>query len=985
MQRNAAIGRTAIHRSSPSPSTPNPLILTHESISGRWKALKLLSAAVTGFALLSVVATYAAGDSNPQTPFLAPHEPIVIEGDAGFTRANGVVSGRGTSRDPYVIAGWNVYVSGSPGIIIRNTTALFVLRDIVLLAAFDGAYEGVILQNVTNARIENVTSEFNRAAVLLDGVHSAMVTENTWNGNHRGIHILSSTDVTVTRNRARGGPVGLVHILAVDSTRVTIESNLLNPTYGAAIGAARSRDVAIVNNTVVSMGPGLLLEEVSEISVRENNYTWYQDIDFRALGFGIFRSTNVTVNANQFRGYEGHVVERSANTTLDGNAISGFISGVALFSSHGIRLANNVFEAGGVQIVGSELSEYDSHVIEATNTVAGRRIGYHVGCVNVRVDGAAYAQVIAVNCRGVHVGNLSSSWVLVGLHSVLSENVTVEGAHMVGALTGILAEASPNVTVVDSTLTLGAFGIHLLGTRGFSVRNNRIWEYAQGLAIWSSSDGAATGNTLTNNSAALQLFTSSRVALSENRVAGNRFEGIWLSESEDVVIDRNEVLGNQYGITLAASSFVRIRHNDMMGNQVQARVEGGNENRWDDGYPSGGNYWDDYAGWDDCSGPAQDDCKGPDGLGDVPYVIGGGPAVDRYPLVPVRVANELTVARIESLRGPFRVGETVAFYGGNSYDPDGAVVRYAWSFGDGATAEGPEGSHAYVAAGNYTVTLDVQDNRRGTNSTRLRVEVLATRPPPDIPLVTYEHGSGFRLPVPRDWTRQVDVLEEGSVTELVLETTIAGYPVIIAVDTDLDPTLREDETSLRDLGLDAFRAIQAEQPDATLVEGPTALTVSGHGAVRFLIRYTSFGVLQDFVAVVSDPHDRYWLLVLTALEPAYADVVDVFDYMVAEFEVTLGPPSPPGPFGNPLVVLAVGGAAAGAVAALVGFLLVRRRKAVPLAPLSSIRPMPGPSYQGVAAHGASFCPHCGTPVASGQRFCGRCGGAMPPPGPPPLP
>ena len=43
-----------------------------------------------------------------------------------------------------------------------------------------------------------------------------------------------------------------------------------------------------------------------------------------------------------------------------------------------------------------------------------------------------------------------------------------------------------------------------------------------------------------------------------------------------------------------------------------------------------------------------------------------------------------------------------------SRDPDGSIVSYAWSFGDGAFGNGSRASHAYGAAGSYTVTLTVR-------------------------------------------------------------------------------------------------------------------------------------------------------------------------------------------------------------------------------------------------------------------------------------
>jgi PKD repeat protein len=63
--------------------------------------------------------------------------------------------------------------------------------------------------------------------------------------------------------------------------------------------------------------------------------------------------------------------------------------------------------------------------------------------------------------------------------------------------------------------------------------------------------------------------------------------------------------------------------------------------------------------------------------------------------------------------GPYsgKVGQSVAFDGTGSSDPDGSIVSYSWNFGDGsALASGATPSHTYTSIGNYTVTLTVTDN-----------------------------------------------------------------------------------------------------------------------------------------------------------------------------------------------------------------------------------------------------------------------------------
>ncbi len=57
----------------------------------------------------------------------------------------------------------------------------------------------------------------------------------------------------------------------------------------------------------------------------------------------------------------------------------------------------------------------------------------------------------------------------------------------------------------------------------------------------------------------------------------------------------------------------------------------GYANVWDDGYPSGGNYWSDYACVDLYGGPYHNE-TGSDGIGDTLYVIDANNQ-DRYPLM----------------------------------------------------------------------------------------------------------------------------------------------------------------------------------------------------------------------------------------------------------------------------------------------------------------------------------------------------------------
>ena len=110
--------------------------------------------------------------------------------------------------------------------------------------------------------------------------------------------------------------------------------------------------------------------------------------------------------------------------------------------------------------------------------------------------------------------------------------------------------------------------------------------------------------------------------------------------------------------------------------------------------------------------------------------------------------NQAPVAR---LGGPYSGvrGSAVSFNGNASTDSDGSITGYAWSFGDGGTANGVAPSYTYSAAGTYTVTLTVSDNGGATHSasTTAVISSPVNVPPVALPGGPYNalRGSVFTL------------------------------------------------------------------------------------------------------------------------------------------------------------------------------------------------------------------------------------------------
>jgi len=65
-----------------------------------------------------------------------------------------------------------------------------------------------------------------------------------------------------------------------------------------------------------------------------------------------------------------------------------------------------------------------------------------------------------------------------------------------------------------------------------------------------------------------------------------------------------------------------------------------------------------------------------------------------------------------------------------SMDPDGNVVNYKWSFGDGDSGTGARTEHTFIKAGTYRITLTVTDDQRKTASATQKITVGGSTPPP---------------------------------------------------------------------------------------------------------------------------------------------------------------------------------------------------------------------------------------------------------------
>jgi parallel beta-helix repeat protein len=223
---------------------------------------------------------------------------------------------------------------------------------------------------------------------------------------------------------------------------------------------------------------------------------------------------------------------------------------------------------------------------------------------------------------------------------------------------GIFLEATDYAVIADNTIvTYGEWqwdleygcGIYLMADRYDNCLyntfiNNTIINNGYGAGIclqgyshymWGYEHTTISGNTIIGNSSAPSVvgiyLDADLITTTINSNTIRHYEyGIFLYSCGQNTIINNTVIENSYGIYLWDASNNRIYHNNLIANEVNGVT--GDGNQWDDGYPSGGNYWSDYTGVDQYSGPGQNE-TGSDGIGDTPYLIPGGSNRDHYPLM----------------------------------------------------------------------------------------------------------------------------------------------------------------------------------------------------------------------------------------------------------------------------------------------------------------------------------------------------------------
>jgi len=292
--------------------------------------------------------------------------------------------------------------------------------------------------------------------------------------------------------------------------------------------------------------------------------------------------------------------------------------GDTVFVKSGVYYENVVVNKT-VSLVGEEAQ---ATIVDANGT--GRVVSISQGYVNItgftiRKSGAAYAQDAGV-------------WIEGPGHCNVFGNIFTENDFFGVYLSYTSFNRISNNTVTKTKI----MSIVITTSRSNLVSRNTLEDHYCGVDIHALSIGNhITGNTIRRGDYGIIIDNSNGNDISYNNITDHKWEygynitgqklGISVQDqSSDNTIMGNTIANNDgNGVQTINAGGNKFYHNNFINNSKQAYVSPSSSAiTWDDGSPSGGNFWSDYTGAD----------VDGDGLGDTPYSV-DGVNTDGYPLI----------------------------------------------------------------------------------------------------------------------------------------------------------------------------------------------------------------------------------------------------------------------------------------------------------------------------------------------------------------
>ena len=552
---------------------------------------------------------------------ISPNACIIVPDD--YSTIQGAINAADTGDTTYVRKGTyheHVVVNKTVSLIGENKSNTIVdgngTGNVITITANNVNFSGFTVQN---------SGPNPNAGIYVDGSSGNNISNNIMTNNYGGIFLHMSSNNTVANNTVSESAIG---IQIGNSDFNTIQNNtVISNTWGGIdVWYSRYNKISYNRVSYTSEYHGILLSERAEYNIVSNNEATLNYM----MGIALAGESDYNIVFNNTASYNGldgiRVNSGSYNLIYENHASNNYRYGIFLWpytwlgwhpNEYNI-ISNNTVTSNvitGIRLR-ADLTGDNRYNTISDNTITGSRYGVILlssggntlagnnlagNTFNFGVDGEQLSDFI----QNIDTSNTADGKPIYYL--INQNNLVIDSySHPTIGYLGIVN--STNVTVKDQVLTKSYSGILFAFTTNSRIQNVVTSGNLVGAYLVSSASNIINGVTASNNS-----------------------YGIYLWRSDNNTVNECAVSNNYYGFVMDYSTNNVIYHNNIFNNTIQVSLENAFNNTWDDGYPSGGNYWSDYTGLDLCSGSYQNE-TGSDGIGDNPYIIDADNR-DQYPLM----------------------------------------------------------------------------------------------------------------------------------------------------------------------------------------------------------------------------------------------------------------------------------------------------------------------------------------------------------------
>ncbi|MEM3578342.1 MAG: NosD domain-containing protein [Candidatus Bathyarchaeia archaeon] len=570
---------------------------------------------------------------------------IYINADGSITPSEANITT--TDYVTYTFNGTNVY-----SIVVNRSNIIIDGNGFAVQGKKVSGSFGISLYSLSNVTIANVTVKDFYYGIKLNETTSIRILGSVFNNTMDNLWGYDTYKTTISGNHMTGGHDGIFFVFSFSDT--ISENNITGNTY-AGIQLTNAHNTTISENSISK-------NKESGPNPYGNSILMYSSADSQIYGNNItegFFGINLN-ECNHTRVYQNNVATHEW-------------SGIALVRCIDISMYNNLLDSNvyGLQVVAEELRHY-LHSIETSNLIDGKPAYYLINQHHLTINATTHPEVgflALINSTDITVEGLNITRSAEGILVAYTKNIKIQNNNFTNNYNGIVLDNSLNTTIIGNIIQKTDRGIYITNSTDVAISgntledsddsgieiyyspnctisNNEIISNGYGIRILSYSSAVISKNTIsatdtcisidvsesiiyanniTNSYTAIGIDTSSNNVIRKNNIANNE-QGIDIWRSNNNTICENNIVNNTYSIELGESENNAIYHNNFINNTNPAYTYQ-SPCTWDNGYPSGGNYWSDHAGVD----------SDYDGISDIQYTI-DTENVDRYPLMgPINV------------------------------------------------------------------------------------------------------------------------------------------------------------------------------------------------------------------------------------------------------------------------------------------------------------------------------------------------------------